>query len=165
MRSAVALTRAEDTYVHTSLRRFLSMTAAAVLTTTGLTALTTTSAHADIVGHCYGNRVAKHRMELASSGKKKGRVELWYSSRSGGTSCVMTYHGRSGRTFTGAWLQVKGRGVKQDRGVYRYYAGGVRQKHTRGHCVMFGGWAGHNKRPYASWLPKGWVHPKTGKRC
>lgn len=148
-----------------SLRRLSSMATAAVLATTGFTAVTTTSARADIIDHCYGNRVAKHRMEKVRNGQKKGRVELWYSSRSGGTSCVMTYHGRDGRAQVGAWLQVNGRGVKQDRGVYRYYAGGVRQKHTRGHCVTYGGWAGGGKRPYAVWITKHTVHPKTGKRC
>lgn len=129
----------------------------------GIPAFTAQSAQANVIDHCYGTRVAKHRLHIHGTPFKMGRTELWYSPKSGGTSCVMTYNGHKGTQYTVAALRVgKGR-MKSDSGYYKYYAGGMRTKHSNGKCVKFGGQADVGGYTYI-YLSKR-RHPKTGKPC
>lgn len=122
--------------------QLVSILSAAVLMATGLAAVAVTPAHAagHVIDHCYGHRVNK--WELGATSHNMGRLELWYSHRSGGTSCVMVYDERKGRHFMKAQIAVGKHKYHTDKGRYRYFAGGVRIKHTNGKCIAARGAAG-----------------------
>lgn len=145
-----------------TVRRLVSIGAAAVLTATGMTALVATPAAADynVIDHCYGHRVKTWDLRPSHV----GRLELWYSSKSSGTSCVMTYDERkyNGYIFAGI-MKVGARSWQAaDDGPYEYYAGGAVIKHTKGRCITIGGRvspADQNMRKVSH------IHPRGGKHC
>lgn len=125
-----------------------------------LTALSVpaTGASADTIDQCYGTRIEKKDL-TNPDGTKKGYVELWYSSRDGGTNCVMTYNDTPGcNLVTNAYLTVEGRARQSDEGMFCIYAGGVRAKNTNGKCVQFSGYVGLSNGSKGWRYSSGWVH-------
>jgi hypothetical protein len=73
-----------------------------------------------------------------SAGETAGRVELYYSSASGGTNCLIVRDGDSATTrhHIGATLRREDLSYRgEDSGNYRKYAGGVLVTQTDGRCM------------------------------
>lgn len=95
---------------------------------------------------CAG-RVIDGKDITGDTGRKLGRVELYYSSRNGGENCVIT-RSSVGRAEMAAVLDVDKDGNKRwssgdvtssDYGKYDSYAGGAYRTGTDRHCVRFQG--------------------------
>ena len=95
---------------------------------------------------CAGRMIDQEDI-LGQTGRKLGRVELWYSSRNGGENCVIT-RSSVGRAEMTAALDVdrdgnrrwsSGDQTSSDYGKYDRYAGGAYRTGTDRHCVRFQG--------------------------
>jgi len=94
--------------------------------------------------YCIGTKVAQHNI-YGQNNVLLGHTELWYSSTSGGQSCVMTYN-LGGRPYTEAhirrYINMPADGWRvesNDEGYYQYYAGGSYINNTAGRCIGWGG--------------------------
>ncbi len=122
---------------------------AAVAISLCVTAPATASQHGPIKSSCSGTKL-KTRVLKDDRGTRVGRVELWYSAANGGTNCVITYNGTSGKRNMEAFLKVDDDGDRAsadeddrfawDRDPYESYAGAVYWPRTNGKCVQWGGY-------------------------
>lgn len=80
-------------------------------------------------------------MPMKAGSHSAGRAELWYSSSSGGTNCVIVYDNLAGRHAIGAYIDRGNSGGwdKSDVGNYNYYAGPVSLTNMSHTCVSWGG--------------------------
>lgn len=134
------------------MRRISAVAAAGALAMTGLLA-GAPPASADLVSQCYGNQVAGSPWVISRHGVAIGRVEVWYSSKDGGTNCVLTRNYQSGRQQTMARLTIADGRTQTDNSLYWLYAGGVRFKNTNHKCIK---WAG-TVSGYG-WVQNNWVN-------
>lgn len=121
----------------------------------------TVAARGHKIDHCYGHKVKSWWIDPI---RKIGRMDLWYSTLSGGTSCLMVYDTRPGKHWVEAEIW-KGKKHKRysDKGHYEYYAGGVRIKHTKRSCIDLYGVATVQGKHPGYWLSG--VHPRSGTMC
>lgn len=119
-----------------------------------------------IKSSCSGSKLAT-RVIRSTTGRLLGRAELWYSSRSGGQNCVITYNEVPGRAYTYAWLVVDDNRNRRhdpnidrasaDYGHYLYYAGASYRNRTNGKCVRWGG-SISDELGFGDTHSPGWVH-------
>lgn len=109
---------------------------------------------------CSGSLV--RTWNLSDDGVALGRVELWYSTASGGTNCVLTYNTVSGSPFTSIHLFVDDNNdgyvdrVAYDQGNYSSYAGASYLTGTDGNCVQVSGTV-HVSSSRTDTYESGWI--------
>ena len=120
-----------------TLTRVTASTIAAVVLAAGLAVAAAPVASA--ATNCSGTQIDS--MALKAGSRSAGRAELWYSSASGGTNCVIVYDNRAGRHYIGAYIDRGNSGGWDDGDVgnYEYYAGPIKLTKMSGTCVSWGG--------------------------
>ncbi len=78
------------------------------------------------------------------------KLEVYYSTSSGGTNCVKLINNSGKTTSMRVKLEVPANNYAyaQDTGSYRYYAGAVRVHNTSGKCINVWSDVTHNGRYY-----------------
>ena len=105
-----------------------------------------------LASSCWGTKLETRFLNDPYSGRRVGRVELWYSPQDGGTNCAITYNNGAGTAHTETYLIVddnRNRNnpnvfdpadrLSYDHGSYNSYAGASFRRDTNGKCVRFGG--------------------------
>ncbi|MDO9356910.1 MAG: hypothetical protein Q7T55_24650 [Solirubrobacteraceae bacterium] len=113
---------------------------------------------AKVVSTCTGTKLESEPLKNGA-GKKRGHVELWYSTADGGTNCVQTYDDAGGKREMSATLVVQDRPTSSDTATYEYYAGGAAVTQTAGQCVQWGGYVWFGKTHYG-YTNDRWTHCK-----
>lgn len=110
---------------------------------------------AKTVSHCTGTKLESKALKF--DGKKRGHVELWYSSKDNGTNCVITYDDAKGKRLMSASLVVQNRKSSGDVGTFEHYAGGAAVTNTNGQCVQWGGYAYFGGKQFM-YINDRWTH-------